>query len=398
MTKQPIRRPAGLVLAALVTVTALAACSTKAESAPTGTTAAPQASSSATAAPGTSGEAPASTTVPTESGSGSTGSSTAGTGSVVELKDGSKVKLALVPGGAHPYFQPWKTAGEEAGKTLGLGGFTFNETGEWDQGKQNDALNSLAADGYNAFGIFGVSPTDINTTFSDLKSQGFAVGSLGSCPAGDVNEADFCLSTDVEEAAYKAAQAAIEAMGGKGTLAHLTGNNVDSNTQRRIAGVEKAVAEAGGAVELLPAVTDIDVDLGTAQKAVSDLLAAQGDKINGIVATAYNPAVAAAEGVEEAGLKISVVAIDDDKQILSGIESGSVAATVTQNPVGQAQVGAWALALLATDQCTMTEPGVIVDSGSFVVTKDNVATYDTERQAKTDELRAEFSASLLTCS
>ncbi len=33
--------------------------------------------------------------------------------------------------------------------------------------------------------------------------------------------------------------------------------------------------------------------------------------------------------------------------------------------------------------CTMTTPGVIIDSGSFVVTKDNVDTYDKERAAKT---------------
>jgi ribose transport system substrate-binding protein len=39
---------------------------------------------------------------------------------------------------------------------------------------------------------------------------------------------------------------------------------------------------------------------------------------------------------------------------------------------------------------------VIVDSGSFVVTKANVDTYDTERQAKTKELQTEF-ASQLSC-
>src|SRR5690349_1392820 len=72
----------------------------------------------------------------------------------------SSVKIALVPGGAHPYFQPWITAGNKAKADFGLGGVTFNETAEWDQAKQNDLLTSLAAQGYNAFGIFGVSPTD----------------------------------------------------------------------------------------------------------------------------------------------------------------------------------------------------------------------------------------------
>ena len=91
-----------------------------------------------------------------------------------------------------------------------------------------------------------------------------------------------------------AAKAAIEAMGGKGNLVPLTGNKVDSNTQCRIVGVQKAVDEAGGKVILVQTITDID--LQSAQKAVADLLAARGKDVQGIVTTAYNPAVAAAAG------------------------------------------------------------------------------------------------------
>jgi ribose transport system substrate-binding protein len=307
-----------------------------------------------------------------------------------------KVKIALVPGGAHPYFQPWKDAGAKAKTDLGLADVTFNETAGWDQTKQNDVLKALAAQGYNAFGIFGVSPENINSTFQDLKSQGYPVASLASCPAGDVNKADFCLSTDVELAAYKAAQAAIEAMGGQGNLVHLTGNKVDSNTQRRIAGVQKAVDETGGKVKLLQTVTDVDKDLQSAQKAVADLLAAKGTQIQGIVNTAYNPAVAAAEGVKQAKLPIKVIAIDDDQTILAGIRDGSVAGTVLQNPVGQASVGSYALTKLAGG-CTMSTPGVVIDSGSFVVTKANVDNYEASRQAKTDELKKAFDSQYLTC-
>ena len=311
-------------------------------------------------------------------------------------KSPDQVKIALIPGGAHPYFQPWKTAATEAKAEFKLGDATFNETSGWDQTKQNDVVKSLAAQGYNAFGIFGVAPENINSTFEDLKRQGFPVASLASCPAGDVNQADFCLSTDVEQAAYKATQAAVEAIGGKGNLVHLTGNKVDSNTQRRIAGVEKAVGETGGQVKIIQVVTDIDTDLQTAQKAVADLLAAKGAQITAIVNTAYNPAVAAAEGVKQAKLPIKVIAIDDDKTILDGIKDGSVAGTVLQNPVGQAMVGSYALMRLAGG-CTMKQPGVVVDSGSFVVTKANVANYETDREAKTTELRQAFDSQYLAC-
>jgi ribose transport system substrate-binding protein len=317
--------------------------------------------------------------------------------SAMESVDMSAVKVALVPGGAHPYFQPWIAAGDQAKADFGLGDVTFNETAEWDQTKQNDVVNSLVANGYNAFGIFGVSPTDINTTFQTLKDAGIAVGSIASCPAGDVNVADFCLSTDTEEAAYKAAVAAIEAIGGSGTIAHMTGNNVDSNTQRRISGVERAVEETNGAVTLLPSITDVDVDLTTAQKAAADLLAASGSDLDAIVTTAYNPAVAAASAIADSGLDIKLVAIDDDSTILAGISDGSVYGTIAQNPTGQAYVGSWVLGQLATESCTMVTPGVIVDSGSFVVTKDNVETYNDEREAKAAEVMDDFKNNLLDC-
>lgn len=332
----------------------------------------------------------------TASGSTDGDTSTSTSAGPVELKDGSQVKLALIPGGAHSYFQQWKTTAERDRTDFKLGGVTFDDTGESDQRKQNNVIRSLAAQGYNAFGISGVSPTGINTTFEDLKAEGLAVGSLGSCPAGDTNSADFCLSTDVEEAAYKAAKATIEAIGGEGTIVHLTGNSHDSNTQRQIAGVRKAVAETGGKVTELPVITDLDKNLRTTQKAVADLLASEGRDIEGIVTTASKPALAAADGVTRSRLPVKVVAIDDDAKIISGIKSGGIAATVTQNPVGQAYVGGWLLALLSSKQCALKTPGLAVDSGSFVVTKANVDSYDAERKAKTEQLQKDL-ANQLSC-
>ncbi len=330
----------------------------------------------------------------TKPSSSTTGSSGAGTPGAADLKT---IKVALVPGGAHPYFQPWKAGAQQAVSEFGLAGYSFNETGEWDQTKQNAAIDSLAAQGYNAFGIFGVSPTDINTTFEHLKSKGFAVGTLASCPAGDVDKADFCLSTDTGDAAYKATKALIAAMGGKGKLVHLTSNAVDSNTQRRIKGVAKAVAETNGAVTLLTTITDIDKDLQTAQKAVSDLLASNGSQINGIVTTAYNPAVAATVGVQSSKLPIKVIAIDDDAKILAAIKDGAISGTVVQNPWGQGYVGSWVLANLQAKKCTMKTDGLYVDSGSFLVTKENVDTYDKERLAKSKALLDDFKTKYLTC-
>ncbi|MFT6973489.1 MAG: ribose transport system substrate-binding protein [Pontimonas sp.] len=311
--------------------------------------------------------------------------------------DFSSVQVALVPGGAHPYFQPWLAGGEAAVAEFGIGTTSFNETGEWDQTKHNAAIDSMAAQGFNAFGVFGVSPTDINTTFSNLRAQGFATGSLASCPAGDVNEADFCLSTDTGEAAYLATKALIDQMDGAGAIVHLTGNAVDSNTVRRIEGVQMAIDETDGAVTLLTTITDIDSDLQSAQKAVTDLLAAQGDAVGGIVTTAYNPAVAATEGVSTTGLPIKVIAIDDDSIILDAIRDGTISGTVVQNPWGQGYVGSWVLAALQTGYCTMNESGLYVDSGSFLVTTANVETYNAEREATSKSILSAFQDEYMTC-
>jgi ribose transport system substrate-binding protein len=315
-------------------------------------------------------------------------------GRVVEPKDAAAVRLALVTSAAH--FEPWQATAEQTKAEFKLGDVTVEATGEGDQGEQKKVIDSLAARGYNAFGITGVSPTGINSTFEELKAQGVATGSLAACPAGDTNSADFCLATDIEASAYKAAKATIDAIGGEGTIVHLTGKNANYITQRRIAGVKKAVDETNGKVTELPVITDLDKDLPTAQKAVSDLLASKGQEIKGIVSTAANPAVAAAEGVATAQLPIKVVAIDDDAEIMDGIRSGQVTATVVQNPIGQAYIGGWLLALLGSKQCALKTPGVIVDTGSFVVTKDNVDKYDEERKVKTRELQTELTDQL-TC-
>ncbi|GAA4295429.1 sugar ABC transporter substrate-binding protein [Actinokineospora soli] len=307
------------------------------------------------------------------------------------------VRLALVPGGPHPYFTAWKPAGERAAADFGIGEVAYDDTSNWDQEAQNRRLDDLAARGYTAFGVFGVSAVDINDTFGNLTSTGLVVAALASCPAAEVNLAAFCLATDVERAAYLGAKAAIAAMGGKGDLVHLTGNRVDTNTERRMAGVRHAVAETGGSVRLLATIADVDTDAGTADAAVDALLDEHGRTIDAVVATGYVPAVAAVAGVGAAGLPIRVVAIDDDPVILDGIRDGSVEATVVQNPEGQAYVGAWALTQLAIGECTLRQPGVFVDSGSFVVDAGNVDTYDALREAKTAALRDEFLSTVLAC-
>jgi ribose transport system substrate-binding protein len=45
----------------------------------------------------------------------------------------------------------------------------------------------------------------------------------------------------------------------------------------------------------------------------------------------------------------------------------------------------------------MNEPGLIVDSGSFLVTADNVETYNADREATSKSILAAFQSEYMTC-
>ena len=60
-------------------------------------------------------------------------------------------KVALVPGGPHPYFAAWEQAGLDAVKDFGLGKADYRVPAEWDLSQQNELIESLVGQGYTQF-------------------------------------------------------------------------------------------------------------------------------------------------------------------------------------------------------------------------------------------------------
>jgi len=60
-------------------------------------------------------------------------------------------KVALVPGGPHPYFAAWEQAGVDAAKEFGLASADYKVPQKWELGLQNQLLESLVTQGYNSF-------------------------------------------------------------------------------------------------------------------------------------------------------------------------------------------------------------------------------------------------------
>jgi ribose transport system substrate-binding protein len=315
------------------------------------------------------------------------------------------IKIALVPGGPHPYFAPWEQAAADAKKDFSIGGVDFKVPQDWKLNLQNELIESLVAQGYKAFGIFPGDAVGTNATLEELASAGIPSAALAGCTM-DPTKAAFCLGTDVYRSAYIGTTELIKAMGGKGAIVHVTGFLVDPNTKLRMAAVEKAVSETGGKVTLIQHLADIDAQEAADQK-INALLAAQKDKIDGIVGTAYVPSVVAAKSLRNLGDKrIKMIGIDDDPIVLDAIKDGFVAGTMAQNPYGQAYIGAYALDLLASGKCTMKadapwiktpQTAHFIDSGTLLISTANVGSYKDELRKLTGDIQSKFKDSYMIC-
>ncbi|MGA2487972.1 MAG: sugar ABC transporter substrate-binding protein, partial [Roseiarcus sp.] len=314
-------------------------------------------------------------------------------------------KIALISGGPHPYFKPWEQGAADAKKDFGIAAVDFKVPSDWKLDLQTGLIESLAVQGYKGFGVFPVDTVGINTTLSELKGAGVPSISLAGC-AQDPTDAAFCLGTDTYHSAYLGTKELIKAIGGKGAIVHLAGLLIDPNTTLRVKAVETAVAETNGAVTLLQTVADTDSQEAADQK-INALLAAQKDQIGGMIATGYISSVVAAKSLRTLGDKrIKFIGIDDDPIVLEAIKDGFASGTMVQNPYGQAYVGAYALDLLASGNCTVNagapwiktpQTAHFIDSGTLVANAANLDTYKDDLKKISSDLTTKFKTTYLNC-
>ncbi len=306
-------------------------------------------------------------------------------------------RVAVVPGGPHPYFAPMEEAIADAQRDFGLGDSVFKAPEKWDLNAQNELIETLVAQGYNAFAIFPGDANGSNGTIEELMDEGIPTALVGGCTT-QPTMAQFCIATDVANSAYLGTKALIEAIGGEGTIVHFTGFLVDPNTKLRMDAVERAVAETGGKVKLLQHLADVDSQ-EEADNKINALLAASKDEIDGIITTAYVPSVVAATALRNLGDKrIKMVGIDDDKIVLDAIRDGFVVGTMAQNPYGQAYIAAYALDRLRHNCQMKPDAPYLIDSGTFLIDASKVDTYKEDLKTLTKEIQSGFQDMYLVCS
>ena len=311
-------------------------------------------------------------------------------------------KVALVPGGPHPYFAAWAQAGKDAARDFKLGAGDYKVPPKWELGEQNSLLESLVSQGYNAFLIFPGDSVGSVSTVAELVSNGSTVIATAGC-FKDPSKAQFCLGTDTGNSAYQGTQQLIKLLKGKKRIAHFTGFLVDPNTQLRINEVNRAAKEAGA--EVVQTIADVDAPEPAAEK-IGAYLAAHAADIDGIVTTAWVPAVEASNQLRKIGDKrIKMVGIDHDEVVLKAIKDGFVTGTMLQNPYGQGYIGSFALDKMRHG-CTIKANAPwksnaltnrFIDSGTVYVDAATVGQYVGAMQGITKKLFASFQDTYLDC-
>lgn len=315
----------------------------------------------------------------------------------------SDTRVALVPGGPHPYFAAWEQAAADAAKDFNIEA-EYKVPTAWELSLQNEMIENLVAQGFNAFGIFPGDAVGTGKLIDELAEFDVPATALAGC-VEDPTAVKFCLGTDVYESAYQGTMELIDALGGEGNIAHFTGFLVDPNTVLRQQAVERAIEDSGANVELVQTIADIDAPEPADEK-INALLAARGDEIDGIVTTAWVPSVVAATSLRNLGDKrIKMVGIDHDQVVLDAIRDGFVHGTMLQNPYGQGYIGSYALDLIRQG-CTVKEDAPwketaqtdkFIDSGTAFVGADKVDTYQDAMVEVTQKIMADFKDTYLDC-
>ncbi|MBE7210109.1 MAG: substrate-binding domain-containing protein, partial [Gluconacetobacter diazotrophicus] len=294
-------------------------------------------------------------------------------------------RIALVVPGPNAYFDPWRPAIADAAAKYGFSGtFAVPPTDAFNLTQENALLDSLAARGYQGFGVFPGDSHGTNAEEAKLLRRGINTVNVNGCTY-DPAPAAFCISADIYAAARTQAEELIKAIGGSGDIALLASQLTDPNTQLRIKAVNDAVATTGGKVKLAQVVADIDTPQ-LSPPAVNALLAARGNTLAGAMSTSYNPSIAMAVALTDNPQfrRIKFIGADAAPQVMEAVKAGIITGTLFQNTYGMAYAAAYALSKMAGGKCTV-RPDAPFDkslqtakqltSGVLLVTKDNVGQY-----------------------
>lgn len=275
----------------------------------------------------------------------------------------------------HPYCNAVAAGGQAYGEEGGAGvRILFGQ--ESTQANVNTNIESMYTLGYQGFAVYPVDPAGSKGLFQRLVDGGRHVVAYGAEPA-DGSAAPFAVATHTREAATLAAETLIRLMGERGNILNVLESATDANTPLRKAAVEAVVARYPN-VQIIQTIGDVTMEQKALEK-IESALVARGAEVDGVICTGYTTTVAGAVLLSKmnqrpGAKRIHFVGLDTDERVLEAIRNGSIDATLAQNPFGHGYISCALLDLLLGGW-TPREPYQFIDSGSVVVTRENVDTF-----------------------
>jgi ribose transport system substrate-binding protein len=296
----------------------------------------------------------------------------------------------------HPYIAQVQKGAEAAANDYNIKiDTTVGE--EWTQANETQNIEQQSARGYKAISLFPGDPAGINGLVSSLKRHHILVVSYGGQPHTPTPIA-FTVGTDIKGAAMRATEDLIKIMGDKGNILNVLETVTDVNTKLRDEGIQEVVAKHPN-VHIIQTISDM-TQQSVARTKIESAIAARGNEVDGIIATGYNPTVAAAGLLTERHKNPSLkqfhfIGIDTDPITIQAIRDGGIDGTIAQNPFAHGYISC-ALLKLMLDGYKPVKPYQLVDAGDVLVTKDNVDSYQQQVSAITDQLKKDLTTKYLT--
>lgn len=300
----------------------------------------------------------------------------------------SSVNIAMVVNVAADYWNAGKTGFQAGCAALGISSSncTFFAPPDGTLVEQNSELESLRGKGVTGYSISAIDPASAKSAIATDVSKGIFVLAIDS-PLPGTQAQGLYLGTPNEEAGYQAGEAMKQELGGKGNVAVLVGSLTAANATERIAGFKQALA--GTSIQVTVTEND-NLSASTAQSDAETILANHPD-IKGLYGVYSYDGPALAKAVTTAGKtgSVAIVCDDTDPATLTNVQSGTIAATVSQMPYYQGYAGAYILAaekvLGASATAALVKPylesdGTTLSSGVGVITKSDYAQYTALQQ------------------
>lgn len=236
--------------------------------------------------------------------------------------------------------------------------------------EQNDILENLASQGYDAVALSAIAPNDQVPILNKVAAKAKLITFDSDAPKSNRL---LYIGTNNYEAGKVLGGEIVKLLPNGGKMAVFVGSLAADNAQQRFKGIEDVVKAAK--IEIVDKRED-NTDRAKARSNVEDILNAHKDL--GLVAGLYSyngPAIASAiESLGKKG-KVKAAAFDEEEGTLAGIGAGSVDCTAVQKPYQFGYLASKWMHELATktDAAMAAIPASkAIDTGVEVINKTNV--------------------------